>query len=124
MSEGDIFIDNEIISTQIYVASWYLEIMKYGGHGNFGADHHIKLILHDFREMVVDIAASFTLFRDLSGQNFMHGINAVKAFQSGNPNKITILQNLKETQVSLFWPNRCLWRMLETKCDILNRQPT
>ena len=101
MTEGDIFIDSEIISTQIYVASWYLEIMKYGAYGNFRSDRHIQYILHDFREMVVDITNSFTLFRDLSAENFIHGINAVKAFQSGTPNIPMILQNLKETQVSL-----------------------
>ena len=100
MNDGDIFIDNEIVATQIYVASWYLEIMKYGAYGNFGSDRHIQAILYDFREMVVDITESFSLFRDLSTENFKHGVNAVQAFQSGTPNIPVILQNLKETQVS------------------------
>ena len=107
MTEGGIFIDNSIVATQLYVASWYMEILKFGGYADFQSDRHIQSILVDFRELVIDVSDSFTLFRDLSAENFINGINAVQAIQNGNPNKASILEDLRKTQVSLYFSAKC-----------------
>lgn len=103
MTEGGIFIDNSIVATQLYVASWYMEILKFGGYADFQSDRHIQSILVDFRELVIDVSDSFTLFRDLSAENFINGVNAVQAIQNGNLNKASILDDLRKTQVSLYF---------------------
>ena len=86
-----------------------MEILKYGGYANFKSDHHIQSILKDFREMVIDVTDSFQLFRDLSAQNFIHGINALDAFipkSSNIPQFYITIFLLGETQVSQKYQQR------------------